>query len=378
MMKRDAEALRRRPQRLVIGDDDRDVHGQVAGFVAGEQVVEAVVFLRDEQGDALALAGEAEAHLHLMAARHGLQAGLDLLFFEREVFQAPLQAHEEGVLLRVDVLLEVDDVALMREDEAGDVMHEPGAVRAVDEQRGDVGHVGVLSYGFAIKHDGFRMKQLETLNLKRGAFACGKPRANAAALDQGRNLFGVAAGGDDALDAAMHGVLHGAQFGNHAAGAERGFFLLGMMDHFVDVGDDGNGAFLGLFHVTQQAGGAGEEDEHVRAPKTGDAGGELVVVAVTQFLDGHGVVLVDDGHDLGELDEAVQHRFHARRTFGILEVFMRDEKLGHMQAVVPQQGFIGVHQVRLAHGGEGLKRGDVGGALFELQRLQTRRPRHRC
>ena len=38
--------------------------------MTGEQVVEAVVFLRDEQGDALALAGEAEANRIGQGARH--------------------------------------------------------------------------------------------------------------------------------------------------------------------------------------------------------------------------------------------------------------------------------------------------------------------
>jgi hypothetical protein len=144
------------------------------------------------------------------------------------------------------------------------------------------------------------------------------------------------------------------------------------MDHVIDILDDWDRPFLGLFHVTQQARSAGEEDQDVCTPKAGDTGGELVVVAVAQFLDGDGVVLVDDGNDLGELDQAIEHRTHARGTLLILEIFMCDEKLGHMQAVIAQQRLISMHEMRLAHGSDRLKRGDVGGPLFELQRLQTR------
>mgnify|MGYP006915177490 CR=1 FL=1 len=113
---------------------------ELAGLVTGEEVVDAVVLLGDEEGEALLLAGEGKLELHLVAACHGLEACLDFLFFERELLQAPLEAHEEGILLLVDVLLEVDDVPLMGGDEAGDIMDEARTVRAVDEEGGGFGH----------------------------------------------------------------------------------------------------------------------------------------------------------------------------------------------------------------------------------------------
>jgi hypothetical protein len=75
-----------------------------------------------------------------MTPSHGLETGEDLLFLQCEVFQTPLEAHEKGILIGIDVLLEVDDVSAMGEDESRDIMDQTGAVRAVNEKRGGVRH----------------------------------------------------------------------------------------------------------------------------------------------------------------------------------------------------------------------------------------------
>jgi hypothetical protein len=71
-------------------------------------------------------------------------------------------------------------------------------------------------------------------------------------------LFGLAAAGDDAFDSTTHGILHGAEFGDHAAGAKGGLFLLSVMNHDVHILHDWDGAFLRFLYVTQQAWGAGQ------------------------------------------------------------------------------------------------------------------------
>ena len=124
----------------MVGHDEGDVHRQVASLVAGEEVVETVIFLGHEKGDALTLAGEVEAHLHFMTPSHGLETGEDLLFLQGEVLQTPLEAHEKGVLIGIDVLLEVDDVSSMGEDESRDIMDQTWAVGTMDKKRGGVGH----------------------------------------------------------------------------------------------------------------------------------------------------------------------------------------------------------------------------------------------
>lgn len=112
----------------MIADDDRDVDGEIAGLVAREQVVEAVVFFGDEERHATALAGETELPLHLVPAAERAEARVHFGAVEEEAIHRPLESHEEGVLTRVDVLLEVDDVAVMGCDESGDIVNESGLV----------------------------------------------------------------------------------------------------------------------------------------------------------------------------------------------------------------------------------------------------------
>lgn len=82
----DVEALGRRAEGVVVGHNEGNIHWQVTGLVTGEKVVETVVFLCYEKGDALPLAGEVEAHLHFMTTSHGLETGENLLFLQGEVF----------------------------------------------------------------------------------------------------------------------------------------------------------------------------------------------------------------------------------------------------------------------------------------------------
>jgi hypothetical protein len=98
-----------------------------------------MALLRDEKRDALALTGKVELPTHLVALSEDGEARVDLLLFEGELVQGPFDAHEEKVLQRVDVLLQINDIAAMGEDEAGDIVHQARLVRAVDEKSGGVG-----------------------------------------------------------------------------------------------------------------------------------------------------------------------------------------------------------------------------------------------
>ena len=58
-----------------------------------------------------------------------------------EFFQGPLDAHEEHVVLVVNVLLEIQDVAPVLEDKMRDGVDKPWLVGAIDEEDGGVcGH----------------------------------------------------------------------------------------------------------------------------------------------------------------------------------------------------------------------------------------------
>src|SRR5207249_2315042 len=69
------------------------------------------------------------------APREGpIEAGADLGGAEREARQVPLDAHEEDLLFHVDVLIEVEDVAVVPEEEIRHGRDDSLAVGTVDEK----------------------------------------------------------------------------------------------------------------------------------------------------------------------------------------------------------------------------------------------------
>ncbi len=211
----------------------------------------------------------------------------------------------------------------------------------------------------------------------KGNVSGGEAGANTAAIDDGRQLFGMAARGDDAGDACVNGGLHGAEFREHAAGAKRRLFLLGVMNHGVNVWHDGDGAVLWALHIAQEARGAGEEDQKVCAPKGGDSGRKRIIVADAKFIDSDGIVLIDDGNDLGEVEDALKGGFDTGGAFSALQIGVGKEELRDVQFVVPEQGLVCMHEIRLPDRRAGLEGGNVraSGALAEPEGLQARSDR---
>ena len=70
MDKGDAKAVGGGFEDLVIADDERDLHGQLAGFVAREQIIQTVAFFGDEQRDLAAILTPVQrGQLYRMRAR---------------------------------------------------------------------------------------------------------------------------------------------------------------------------------------------------------------------------------------------------------------------------------------------------------------------
>ena len=49
------------------------------------------------------------------------------------MLQTPFHTHEKGILQRINVLLKIQDVALVGGNKARHIMHQSGLVRTVDE-----------------------------------------------------------------------------------------------------------------------------------------------------------------------------------------------------------------------------------------------------
>ena len=130
----DIELLGDVAQVLMVADDAGDIDSPLAGFVARQQVVEAVAHAADEDGHARALVGEVEVECHLVALR--VECGkilLDLVLGDEEALQLPFNAHEEHAVLTIDILVEIDDVTFVVGDELGDLGDDARLVGAVKE-----------------------------------------------------------------------------------------------------------------------------------------------------------------------------------------------------------------------------------------------------
>lgn len=84
----------------------------------------------DEEGEAGFIGGEVDGPLHLVGFGDRGEAVGEFGLGDIEAVELPLDAHEEDVVLLVDVLVEVDDVSGVVVDEAGDGADEARAVGA--------------------------------------------------------------------------------------------------------------------------------------------------------------------------------------------------------------------------------------------------------
>src|SRR5579863_4421846 len=118
-MKRDSVELGQGLGFLVIADDREDVASQLACVMPVEQVGQAVVVVRKQ-----------DHHLGSIIRRRQVIVDLVLLSYWREVFlerrdwnietlQVPFQARQEYITVGVDVIVSVQDAAMMCHQELG-------------------------------------------------------------------------------------------------------------------------------------------------------------------------------------------------------------------------------------------------------------------
>jgi hypothetical protein len=105
-----------------------------------------------------------------------------------------------------------------------------------------------------------------------------------------------------------------------------------------------------------------------------DQGREPVIVAETDLVGGHGVVLVDDRHRV-QGPQPVQGALGVGVLDTLGDVMGGQQHLPHGAVIAREGGAPGIHQGHLADAGRGLFGGQVGGATAQAQRLDTGRDR---
>jgi hypothetical protein len=178
---------------------------------------------------------------------------------------------------------------------------------------------------------------------------------------------------DDRLDACSDRGLDGLKLGLHASRRVLPFIGSDMTEGGLDVPDDGE-ALGGNTRggTSEEAVGACEEKQEAGLHELRNLGGEAVVVTEAQFLDGDGVVLVDDRDDSGGTEQTGQRDTRVATATGVKDIVMREQQLGGAKAVSPEVAGIGGHERRLSHGGAGLLPREIGRTFGKLQGIDSR------
>jgi hypothetical protein len=109
----------------------------------------------------------------------------------------------------------------------------------------------------------------------------------------------------------------------------------------------------------EQSVGVGEKHQVRRADEIGDECGEAVVVAKSDLLIGHGIVLVHDRHDV-ERAERLERSTSVQVLAAMTEVERREQHLADRGTDFGEGVSPRVHEERLSDGGDGLESDAVG------------------
>ena len=117
VMERDAHAPHDGAEDFVIADDEGNFRSEFPGIGPGEEIVEAMWFLGNEEGETVFLVGEMKRPLHLPWLGDVLEDSTEIFAGNAEALHLPFDAHEEHTRLSIGVLVQMHDVAAIFVDE---------------------------------------------------------------------------------------------------------------------------------------------------------------------------------------------------------------------------------------------------------------------
>ncbi len=132
----DAVGLNLGAERVVVGDDDRNLGVKFTLLVTPEEVNQAMALAGDEQGGSFRLVGEADAPGHAVLAGQGGEGGIELAAIDQaEALALDDHAEEESAAVGgADELVGGEDVTTVQRDEVGHGGDQATVVGAVDQQ----------------------------------------------------------------------------------------------------------------------------------------------------------------------------------------------------------------------------------------------------
>ena len=146
----DAEHQCHVAQVLVIAHDAGDVNVKFSSLPTCKQVVETVAHLADEDSHAWALVIKVKVERHTVTLGiEGVYIFLNFLSGNKKSLQFPFYTHEKHAVLMVNILVKIDDVALVVGDEFGYFRNNALLVGAVQKHDGCWFHFYVASFYYS-------------------------------------------------------------------------------------------------------------------------------------------------------------------------------------------------------------------------------------
>lgn len=133
MVKWNPETLRDPSEILPIARDERYLHVQFPTFVAGKEIVKAVIVLRYKKGDARGNVREVKLPLHRKTVDERFQTRDNGFSRQRKTGDRPLDPHEENAHLLVHMLIDVYDIPSIFKEESRNGRDDSGLIRAGDQ-----------------------------------------------------------------------------------------------------------------------------------------------------------------------------------------------------------------------------------------------------
>src|SRR6267143_2104894 len=135
-VERDAKSFRHGLQVRVIADHQRNASRQFSRYVPEQQIVQAVAVFRDKNGDALDGIGKVNSPLHLQPFGERCKSRGDFRARDLKSVYFPFHAHQEQSGPGINMIVGVNDVAVVLEEKFRDLRHQTLLVRAADQQYG--------------------------------------------------------------------------------------------------------------------------------------------------------------------------------------------------------------------------------------------------
>ena len=161
--------------------------------------------------------------------------------------------------------------------------------------------------------------------------------------------------------------------GQHAAAADR---AAGTARHFLQFGITGH-SVLHQRSIRRLARIGGiqarlirQDDQCIGLDQIGHQRAQRIVVAEADFVDGDGVVFVDDGDGV-EVEQGTQGTACIEVALAVGQVVVRQQHLRGMQMMFREARFVHLHQAHLANCGSRLQFVDGSGTLGPAQSLHA-------